>query len=536
MYRKHLIYLTNERLLATIWRNGKVLATESFDVDEAGQSAFANYLKRWSKLRIYFLVDLIEEDFRLDTIPHVRGADRRALLYRKLTQIYRATPYRHAVVQGRETTGRRDDCVLYTSVTNSELLTPWLRTIEVERAPLVGIYSAPLMSPRLIKHLGVTAKHVLLVTLHQGDHLRQNYFQSGQIKFSRMTPLPAQASQNLLKAIGEEVRKAWQYLESLRFFETGEELHVCVVAYPPELGDATSGSLNQPGMNYQFFDIGQVAKSVGVKRPLTSTNADWIFLQLLSRAARHNHFAQPNEMRRAFIWRLKQMAIATGAGVLLGSASLGSANFLDGKLTAAQVRRIQAETSRIESERQVIMRGLPTTNVAPEVMSNIVAFYNQTVRDAPDFTRAVTGLSRVWSRFPDAQLSDLSWAVTKDPNRFSINSIALGTDISAQSQEGGVNPSAIPADAPAVIGQNYQVFALAARLEPFDQNHRRALQQIGSLVQAIQTDLSAKVTVLAQPLNPSAKVGLRGSAQAVQEASDARFALKIVLPPSVPSY
>jgi hypothetical protein len=527
MYRKHLVYLTNERLLSTVWRNGKVLATEFFDVDASGQAAFASYLKRWCKLRIYFLVDLIEEDFRLDTIPHVRGADRRALLYRKLTQIYRATPYRHAMVQGRETTGRRDDRVLYTSVTNSELLTPWLRTIEGEHAPLVGIYSAPLMSPRLLKHLGVTAKHVLLVTLHQGDHLRQNYIQSGHIKFSRMTPLPAQASQNLLKAIGEEVRKAWQYLESLRFFEAGEELQVCVVAYPPELGDAAPASLNQLGINYQFFDIGQIAKSVGVKQPLSSSNADWIFLNLLSRSARHNHLAQPNEMRRAFIWRLKQIAIATGAGVLLVSASLGGANFVDGKLTAAQVRQIQHETSRIETERQVIMRGLPTTNVAPDVMSNTVAFYNQTVRDAPDFARAVTGLSRVWSRFPDAQLLDLSWTVTNDPDRLSVNSIAQGMDISAQSQAGSLN---VPADAPANLGQRYQVFALAARLEPFDHDHRRALQQIDSLVQAVRTDLSAKVTVLAQPLNPSAKVSLSGSAKAVEEEGDARFALKIVVP------
>lgn len=532
MYRKHLLYLTNERLLSTIWRDGKVLATESFGVDESGQSAFAAYLKRWWKLRVYFLVDLIEEDFRLDTIPHVRGGDRRALLYRKLAQIYRATPYRHALVQGRETTGRRDDRVLYTSVTNIELLAPWLRAIEAERAPLVGIYSAPLLSPRLLKPLGVTAKHVLLVTLHQGDHLRQNYIQSGQIKFSRMTPLPAQASQNLLTAISEEVRKTWQYLESLRFFETGEELQVCVVAHPPELGNTATASFDQPGLTYQFFDISQVAKSVGVRRPLNNSDAEWLLLHLLGRAAHHNHFAQPDDMRRAFIWRLKQIAVATGAAVLLVSASLGSANFVDGKLTATQVRQIQDETTRIEIERQIIMRGLPATHVAPDVMSNIVSFYNQTVRDVPDFTRAVVGLSRVWSRFPNAQLSDLSWALTKDPNRFSISSTALGLDIPAQSQAGGVNQPGVPADTPlAVTGQNYQVLALAARLEPFDQNHRKALQQIESLVQAIQTGLGAKVTVLAQPLNPSAKVGLRGSAKAVQEDSDARFALKIVLPP-----
>lgn len=532
MYRKHLLYLTNERLLAAIWRDGKILATESFGVDESGQFAFAEYLKRWSKLRVYFLVDLIEEDFRLDTIPHVRGSDRRTLLDRKLTQIYRATPYRHAVVQGRETTGRRDDRVLYTSVTNSELITPWLSAIDAVRAPLVGIYSAPLVSPRLLKPLGVTAKHVLLVTLHQGDHLRQNYLQAGQIKFSRMTPLPANAQRNLLQAIGDEVRKTWQYLESLRFFEAGEELRVCVVAHPPELDQTAAASLDQSGITYEFFDIGQVAKTIGMRRPVQDSSAEWLFLHLLGRSAHHNHFAQADDMRRAFIWRLKQMAVATGAGALIVSASVGSANFLDGKSMAIEVQRIQDETGQVESERQIIMRGLPTTDVAPDVMSNIVNFYNQAVKGAPDFTQTLIGLSQVWSRFPDTQLSDLSWTLTKDPNRVSVRDMAPGMNIPMPAQENGVDQPGGPVDTGfAVTGRNYQVLGLAARLGSFDQDHRKALQQIDALTQAIQADLGAKVTVLVQPLNPSAKVGLRGSVKAAQDESDARFALKIVLPP-----
>ena len=139
MFRKHLLYLTNERLLSVIWRNGKTLAAESFPVDAAGQAAFKNHLKQRAKLRAYFLVDLIEEDFRLDTIPHVRGGDRRLLLDRKLNQMFRGTPFRHAVVLDRESAGRRDDRVLYTSITNPELLTPWLDLLDAARAPLVGI-------------------------------------------------------------------------------------------------------------------------------------------------------------------------------------------------------------------------------------------------------------------------------------------------------------------------------------------------------------------------------------------------------------
>ena len=36
--------------------------------------------------------DLAEEDFRLDTIPHVGSRDRQAVMARKLTQVFRNSP------------------------------------------------------------------------------------------------------------------------------------------------------------------------------------------------------------------------------------------------------------------------------------------------------------------------------------------------------------------------------------------------------------------------------------------------------------
>ena len=314
MYRKHLLYLTNERLLSVIWRNGKTLAAESFPVDAAGQAAFASYLNRCAKLRVYFLVDLIEQDFRLDTIPHVRGGDRRLLLDRKLNQMFRGTPFRHAIVLDRETAGRRDNRVLYTSIANPELLTPWLDVLDAARAPLVGIYSAPLLSVRLLKPLGQSAKHELLVTLHQDNFLRQSYTHLGKTKFSRMTPLGGATINSRVAAIGEEVRKTWEYLESLRYFEAGEGLHVCVVADPKDLMVSADMLPQQPGLEYEFVDVAIAAKSIGLTQALTGSNAERLMLHLLGRAAPRNHFARRELTHRSFIWRVKQTAIAAGAG------------------------------------------------------------------------------------------------------------------------------------------------------------------------------------------------------------------------------
>ena len=45
----------------------------SFHADETGKLRFAEYLQLTSPDPVYILVDVVEEDFRLDTVPHVFG-------------------------------------------------------------------------------------------------------------------------------------------------------------------------------------------------------------------------------------------------------------------------------------------------------------------------------------------------------------------------------------------------------------------------------------------------------------------------------
>lgn len=521
MFRKHLIYLNNERLLSVIWRNGRTLDAQSFTVDAEGYLAFAQYVKRWSRLRVYFLVDLIEEDFRLDTIPYVRGNDRRELLNRKLNQMFRATPFRHAIVIDREAAGRRDNRVLYTSITNPELLNPWLEILEMVRVPLVGIYSAPLLSARLLKPLGQVAKHVLLVTLHQGNQLRQSYTHLGKTKFSRMTPLGTQFATNPVNAIGMEIRKTWNYLESLRYFESGEVLHVCMVANPHELTNSAELLPRQPGVEFEFFDIAKAARNIGLNQPLSNSNGEWLLLHLLGRHPPSNHFARKELTHLSMIWRLKQTAYAAGAAALLVGASVGSANLVDGRMTVSRVKQIQEETRRIEQERQQIMQGLPVSNVAADVMGNTVNFYNETVKQSPDFSKAVIALSQVLNRFPQAELSNLAWASTRDPTKIVAAAVLPGFEISDAPANDVTNQ---PSD-----GRLYQVLHISGTLKDMGDNQRKALDYLAALKQGIEMDLRASVKILARPLDTRANVSLRGSAQATPIISDANFALKVIV-------
>ena len=62
-----------------------------FSADEAGLNAFREYLRSAQGALFAVLADLAGEDFHEEQIPYLRGADREALLARRLAQRYRDT-------------------------------------------------------------------------------------------------------------------------------------------------------------------------------------------------------------------------------------------------------------------------------------------------------------------------------------------------------------------------------------------------------------------------------------------------------------
>ena len=85
------------------------------------------------------------------------------------------------MLQGREPEGRRDDRVLYTAITNPEVLRPWLEAIERLHVPLAGIHSAAVFSGNLLAELDLVFPHALLVTFTPGEAMRQTYFRDREI-------------------------------------------------------------------------------------------------------------------------------------------------------------------------------------------------------------------------------------------------------------------------------------------------------------------------------------------------------------------
>ncbi|MFM7461867.1 MAG: hypothetical protein ACKO15_13630, partial [Burkholderiales bacterium] len=321
---KHYLSLTNDKLVSLVISGNTLVSRESFGVGDIQTQALEEQLSKYASSPTYLITDLIEEDFRLDTIPHLRGSDRQAILDRKLGQIYRASPYRHAMVQERETDGRRDDRICLHAVTNPELLKPLLALLDRKKVPLEAICSSAVLSSRLLKALDSVFPHTMLVTIIPDLGLRQTYFRNGQIKFSRLIPINYDESRSVGQLITAETSRTWQYLESLRYFEDPASLEVCMLLHARDSALIQEAVSRYPMLRYRLLDINDVAARLKVAPAPTSSHAEEIFCHLYARSSLENHFAAPVETRFA-TFRRTRIAIFAATAVVLAAGVVPAA-------------------------------------------------------------------------------------------------------------------------------------------------------------------------------------------------------------------
>src|SRR6266850_1917719 len=148
MATRRILYFTAEDHY--LYRSvGAALELEAkFTGDDLGLTAFRDFLRGQRGALFAVVADLAGEDFHEEQIPFVRGADREAVLSRRLAQRYRDTRLAAGLSLGQVAGAeRRNERVLLTSFTNTQQLTPWLDALEEAGVRLSGVYSIPLLAP-----------------------------------------------------------------------------------------------------------------------------------------------------------------------------------------------------------------------------------------------------------------------------------------------------------------------------------------------------------------------------------------------------
>lgn len=486
------LFLSNTRLIAFHIEKGQLLEHARFALDDEGAAAFSLFLDTWKEAIFSLLVDVVEEDFQLESIPHLGRSDRTALLARRLDQNYRTTPYRRAFVQTFAKSGEQDK-VLMSALTLAAPVDAIVNALLAKKMVLQGIYSAALLAGEMLHRSGLGLTHYLLVSFTPGGGMRQTYLAADGLKFSRVSSLPEgsnlQDTERLAEVIVVEALRARQYLSTLRLLGREDKLQLAVLSPDGDCLPAIRARLASSGDAAQFA-LSDVPLDL-LARKLHLPQADSLLHILCSWLELHppaNHYGQGRHLIHA-TWRKRGILLRRAAylGLFLACVWSGQAIWEAGEIQAS-IHQSLKKTGQIDERLRRFNLLLKQSQASdPAAMKGTVELYTREFLTWPDMEDQAQQVSHVLLDFPELILDELRW----------------------QSGRGPVDPAnqaeAADASAPATIPV---VMELKGRVEPFDLQYRQALASVERLSARLAGLPGVTVQPVTLPLNTSSKSGV----------------------------
>jgi hypothetical protein len=501
------------------WSSGELLDPLWFGADEDGLTEFALYLAHSPHDPVYMLVDVVEEEFREESIPHVVGADRRSLIRTRLNRLFRDPTYSYAEVQGREADGRRDDQVLFTALIRPDLLSPWIGQIAKHKIPLAGIYSLPIVSEALIKRMPVDSDHALLVTLQSSGGLRQTFFNRQRIKLSRLAMMPPGETPGHASYVLGEIEKIRRYLNSLRQLPHDSPLDVYVVGNRHLLADITRQSPDSLTTRHHLYELDEVAQMAGMKGPYGSEYSDRIFAHILAKKRLPNQYAPPSQTRHNTMYRTRIGLIAASVVLVVVSLFLSGTNVVEGVIAASETSSAKQQTRFYDERYENARKRMPKIPAEPQDLKLAVEMAEK-LRAYKTTPRAmVMTLSEGLADFPKLKINHIDWLASTNPDK----PVGSGRGQRATGRSGS-NPLAGNPDQ----AQLYQVAHVQGQVDPFDGDYREALAMVRQFAATLLGLPGVEaVNVVELPLDIGSGSSLAGDT--ARKAGAAPFELRVVI-------
>ncbi|MGH8534888.1 MAG: hypothetical protein ACREXM_00125 [Gammaproteobacteria bacterium] len=510
--RRRALCIASDGVSVYQWDKGGIADAFVFDVDDVGLANFERYLRETPKVPIYLMVDVVEEEYRHENIPHLYGSDRQAVIERKQAWFFRGTPYCHVMMQGREAEGRRDDKLMFTAIVNPDIVIPWVRLCTQNKVALAGIYSLPILSASLLAKMKVPSRHVLLVTMQGSSGLRQSFFNDRILKMSRLAKLPRLGTVPFAPYILGELGKFERYLTSVQLLK-GEPLDTYILAHGESLDQLEQACRNTETVRYHLLDVADVARRLGIHGVLTTPFSDHIFVHLLLRTQPKNHFASNEERRYYTLHQTRAGLYAASVIALLGSALWSWFNLIEA-VSVRQLARDAAQKATFYQARYDKEKGrLPPTAVSPADIKAAVDIVDTLTQHKAAPLGRMGVLGQALAGFPTLRLEEIQWTVSTDP----------------QASAGAAAPQAPPVPRTGQTPSYYEIAEITANVYPFDGNYRAALDQINRFGDVLRSKYQAhSVTAANLPLDTRSSGQMRGDTKDLNIPEKAAFSLRVV--------
>jgi hypothetical protein len=416
---RRVLYFSAEENQVYASAHGSLRLEARFPAAEAGVLEFQEYLRGQRGALFAVLADVAGEDFHEEQIPYLRGADRDAVLRRRLAQRYRDTRLAAAFSLGQVAAEeRRNERVLLASFTNTQQLAPWIDALEEAGTRLAGVYSVPLLAPLLASRLGVRSGRAFLVSANRAG-LRQSFIENGRLRFARLERTVDTAPQALALFVRSETQRLAQYLSTLRALpRDGTPIQVLVVAPPGERHRFEQVLASDTRLTFRTVDAAEAARAAGLKATPEGAGAEALYLYLAARKPPREQFANREDRRSYRVWQLQRGVVAAGAAAFAACALFAGVKWMEAAGVRGQAEEQVVEARRAAEQYQRITASFPVTQTTSENLRVTVDQFTRIASQTGSPEAAFAHVSRVLEGFPQFELDRIDFGVERaDPNQ-----------------------------------------------------------------------------------------------------------------------
>ena len=516
MPAKRLCYLTSQQVTVYCSQKGELVREASFGMSEAGAGEFSRYVSSHLESLFYVLADVVEEDFFQENLPYVRGSDRRIMLARKLTQRYRDASLAVPISLGAEThAGRREERVLYTSLTNTQQFQPWLQVLRASKARVAGVFSVALVAASLGRRLGFKASRYVMVSLQQAG-LRQSYIENGRIRFSRIVRVNFAEPHAIAQDCAAESLRTHQYLANSRILPRDEVLDVLVLAPGKEKELYAAACVDSPRLHFHVQTFDKVARSIGLKSSPEDALAEALFLHVLAESQPSEQFADDSLRHFYQLWR-GRVALLTGGAAAFGfCVLLAAGKFLDAYQVNQQEVADRVQETRAVEEYARLQARFPKTPTSTENLRTLVRNYRALLRQSATPGNVFADISQALGPLPQIEVDRIVWEVA-----------AKGQAESEASKAPGPRPVAATQDASAEMP--VQTAEISGRLVvPQASDYRAVTELVSQFTDALRARPGTEVARTQLPFDITAEKSISGDIGAARREEVPQFSVTVV--------
>lgn len=370
---------------------------------------FVAWLRQQPSARRYrLLCEFGDEAFEAEDLPRVRGADRRALLARKLATYFPDPALARAEALGRDSaTATGLERVLFTGLSRPALLAPWLEALRIAGARLERLVSAAQLIGHFAPRAARPGADALLAGFTRAG-MRLSHFEQARLQFARLVPgCTAEAAGHDPHWLAE-LERTRQYIAGQRGADIVPAVVVLAGAEALALPAADTAAGSMPAADLRFV----TAASLGMPAPAGTTAGPDLTPLLLHWLARAPQRLGWTAATSAAAPRHLPHALLGGGALVFSACALAAALRWSDSVTLENDRALlhrrhlaaRQALAALESAR-------PALPLAPQVLIDTLARLDhaQPARLAPLalFRHIATALASQ----PEASLQRLHWNV-----------------------------------------------------------------------------------------------------------------------------